>query len=231
MFYNDDDKRFFMKQIKKSKNVFNYSIYSYCLMTNHIHFVFRVEDEFLSKVMQSITMKYSIYFNKKYNHIGHVFQDRYYSKNVESVRYFLTVCKYIHRNPEKAKIDKTDSYYWSSYREYVGREEVIDKKVLMCYFNNDIKLFKKYMLENDDITQIFNQAEYELKKKLTDEEVNLIICKKFRLSDASNILNFDYIERRNILKELIKIKGTSLNQISRITKVSAYIIKKIWEDD
>ena len=75
-------------------------------MDNHIHMVIRIEKEFLSKAMQTLMIRYVHYFNKKYKRTGTLLQNRFKSKNVENQRYFLEVCKYVHRNPENAGITK-----------------------------------------------------------------------------------------------------------------------------
>ena len=124
IFLYDSDKVFFLNQLLFTKNQFNYQIYSYCLMDNHIHLVIRIEDEFLSKAMQSLSIRYSQYFNYKYERTGPFFQNRFKSKNVENLKYFLEVCRYIHRNPEKAKMSKTEDYDWSSYKEYIGNSKI-----------------------------------------------------------------------------------------------------------
>ena len=226
IFYDDDDRFLFKDRLKESKEKFKYQIYSYCLMSNHVHLLIRVNKEFLSKVMQSLVMRYSIYFNKKYNRVGHVFQDRYFSKKVEEPNYFLTVCKYIHRNPEKAGIEKTENYYWSSYREYMHKEKIINKKIIMYYFNNDLREFEKYMLNNDDIEQMCNLSEYELITKLSDQDINEIIYKKYKLFNPSDILLLKSCEREKIIKELCQIKGTNISQIARVSRITSYQIKK-----
>ena len=226
IFYDDDDRFLFKDRMKESKEKFKYQIYSYCLMSNHVHLLIRVNKEFLSKVMQSLVMRYSIYFNKKYNRVGHVFQDRYYSKKVEEPKYFLTVCKYIHRNPEKAGIEKTENYYWSSYKEYIFKEKIINKKVIMHYFNNNIKEFQKFMLDNDDIEQICNLSEYELITKLSDQDISEIIYKKYNLPNPSDIILLKSCEREKIIKELCQIQGTNINQIARVSRITAYQIKR-----
>ena len=228
LFYDDDDRYLFKDRLKESKEKFKYQIYSYCLMSNHVHLLIRVNREFLSKVMQNLVMRYSIYFNKKYSRVGHVFQDRYFSKKVEDPKYFLTVCKYIHRNPEKACIEKTDLYYWSSYREYINHERIIDKNAIMHYFNNDLEQFKRYMLNNDDNEQIYNYSEFELITKLTDEEINEIICKKYNLANADDINILSNTKKEKIIKEFSQIQGTSINQIARVTKNTFFYIKKCW---
>ena len=231
IFYDNQDRKMFFKVMKITKEKFKYNIYSYCLMNNHIHMVIKIKDEFLSKALQSLEIRYSAYFNKKTNRTGHLFQNRFFSKKIEDLNYFLTVCKYIHRNPEKANIEKTQDYQWSSFNEYIGKEKYIDKNILMYYFDNNIENFKKYTLQNDDKEQLYNLSEFEMKNKLSEDELIEIIKKKFDLKNASDVSIISEEERERILfslKELKELKSTSIAQISRVTKVTEYFIKKLW---
>ena len=135
----------------------------------------------------------------------------------------------MHRNPEKAMIDKTENYKWSSFKEYVGKEKLINRKVLLHYFNNDISEFKRYTLENDDKEQLYNLAEFELIRKLTEEELAEIIKDKYDLENASDITLLDEEQSSRIILGLREIKGTSLAQISRVTRITEYFIKNIWK--
>ena len=137
IFYNDKDKEFILNQLSKVKKKFNLEIYAYCLMYNHIHLVFRVEKNLLSKSIQSLGIRYSQYFNKKYDRSGTFFESRFRSKTVEDKKYFLDVCRYVHRNPEKAGISTVEDWRWSSYNEYVTKEKIINKRVLLYYFDDD----------------------------------------------------------------------------------------------
>ena len=48
---------------------------------------------------------------KKYNYIGHLFQDRYFSEIIESDTQMLETSRYIHMNPVRAKmVEKPDIY-------------------------------------------------------------------------------------------------------------------------
>ena len=75
-------------------------------MSNHVHMVIEVPNENLSKAIQSLTIRYVSYFNKKYDRKGPFVQNRFKSKNIENQRYFLEVCRYVHRNPEKQELKK-----------------------------------------------------------------------------------------------------------------------------
>lgn len=52
-------------------------------MTNHIHFMVKTKEKHISFFMRRVNGIYAIYFNNKYNYIGHLFQERYYSELIE----------------------------------------------------------------------------------------------------------------------------------------------------
>ena len=228
IFYDDEDRFVFLDRVKDTMKKYNYEIYSYCLMSNHVHLVIRVKDEILSKSIQNLEVRYSVYFNKKYNRVGHLFQNRFFSQKVDNLNYFLTLCKYVHRNHEKAGIEDTGKYRWSSFKEYLNKETIINKKILLHYYNDDINELKNYTLTNNDLEDIYNYSEYELISKLSDGELSEIISKKFELKNASDISELSKDSRDKIIKDLKEIKGTGITQISRVTRISSYYIKKMW---
>ena len=232
IFYDDIDRNVFLDRINLTKEEFKYKVYAYCLMSNHIHMVIDVSKENLSKAIQSLTIRYVSYFNKKYDRKGTFVQERFKSKNIENQRYFLEVCRYVHRNPEKAGIEKTSQYKWSSYREYVGKEKVIERRTLMYYLNNNIEEFIKYTNKTENIEEIMNYADFELSTQLNDDEVVGIILKKLNLNSISEVTNF-FRQKENLkeIKELKDIKKISQRQLSRIIGVNKKIIAKYWKDD
>jgi len=75
--------------------------------------------------MKSINVSYVIYFNRKYQRCGHLFQDRFKSELVGTNEYLMVVSRYIHLNPVRAGIvssDKLYEYRWSSCRHYILAE-------------------------------------------------------------------------------------------------------------
>jgi hypothetical protein len=90
-------------------------------MPNHVHLLIREKDDSLATVMKSIGVGYAWHYNKKYQHLGPVFQDRFRSEPVNDENYFMLLLRYIHQNPVKAGLVKVvDEYTWSSWREYEG---------------------------------------------------------------------------------------------------------------
>jgi len=91
-------------------------------MDNHIHILLQEQSEPVGVALKCISSSYVLWFNKKYGRCGHLFQERFKSEIVGTDAYFLTVLRYIHQNPIKAKLVEDISHYkWSSYGEYFSQ--------------------------------------------------------------------------------------------------------------
>lgn len=231
IFYDNNDKNFFLKQILTTKQTFNYIVYSYCLMSNHVHLVIKCKNELLSKAIQSLSIRYVSYFNKKYERTGHLFQGRFKSKSVENQKYFLELCRYVHRNPENAGIALTQNYEWSSYKEYLGEAKIINKNILLHYFNNNLNDFVYYTTNTLDIDEVEDFVEYEIINKLNDAQLASIITQKFNLTNINQINLFFKTRNKVLLKEDFKkissINGTNITQIARVIRISRNVIQRL----
>ncbi|MBU3107558.1 hypothetical protein [Clostridium gasigenes] len=79
-------------------------------------------------------------FNKKYNYIGHLFQDRYRSELIDTDKYLLESSRYIHLNPAKAKmVELPEDYEWSSYNQYIRKtkDRIVECDKILSYFKKD----------------------------------------------------------------------------------------------
>jgi len=119
----------------------SFSIVCYCLMPNHFHFVIRQNKNIsISLLINKICSSYSKYFNKKYDHVGHLFQDQFKAVLVENDDYLLWLSAYIHQNPKVAKISDLNNYRWSSYCDYANLDSldkgICDKGIILDRFNN-----------------------------------------------------------------------------------------------
>ena len=121
IFFDEQDYKKFIEELKNTKE-------------NHVHLVIYDKNNMLSKIMQSLEVAYSAYFSKKYEKTGHLFQNRFLSKVVEAREYLMQVCRYVHQNPVKAKISTVDKYKWSSFKEYLYGEKIVNTKMLLSLF-------------------------------------------------------------------------------------------------
>src|SRR3989338_7919325 len=113
-------------------------IVAYCLMPNHFHLLIReVEEGGISKFMQKVTTGYTMYFNKRHDRSGSLFQGRFKATHIADDRYLRYLISYIHLNPvkliepkwkETGIADKVraeqylETYAPSSYLDYLDKK-------------------------------------------------------------------------------------------------------------
>ncbi|WP_075983051.1 transposase [Bacillus massilinigeriensis] len=98
---------------------YKFSICNYCIMTNHYHLLLKSEEVSISKIMALFNKRYTEYHNQKYSHIGHVYQQRFYSSPALTPHDLIEVSKYINRNPINTNppmVSKMEDYPYSSYQ-------------------------------------------------------------------------------------------------------------------
>ena len=133
IFLSEKDYLFFLKKVRELKKKYDHSIYCVCLMPNHFHISTQTRKSPISKIMSSLTTSYSMYFNRTYNRVGPVFQNRFKSILIENNEYFLKLSQYIYLNPVNAGLVNDPMLYrFSSIREAVGKEplSLLDEDII-----------------------------------------------------------------------------------------------------
>ena len=100
---------------------YDYELYAYCLMHNHVHFLLQSPEVHLGKVMGLLNKRYSDYFRYKYDYSGQIYENRYFSKEIVSPISLLNVGAYIHRNPIETKVpivSDMEDFMFSFYQYY-----------------------------------------------------------------------------------------------------------------
>ncbi len=103
IFEDDEDKQRFLETVVRYKEICKYEIYSYCLMSNHIHLLLKESNESISNIIKRISSSYVFWYNKKYGRCGHLFQERFKSEVVLDDSYFLTGFKIYSSKPSQSK--------------------------------------------------------------------------------------------------------------------------------
>lgn len=123
VFFDDQDRYRFYLFLQQCVERFRHRIHAFCLMTNHIHLVVQVDATPLSRIMQSLSLRYTRWVNWRHNRSGHLFQGRYKAVLVDGDSYLLELVRYIHLNPVRAKmVASPDEYPWTGHRAYCGKE-------------------------------------------------------------------------------------------------------------
>lgn len=223
IFKDDIDRNVFLKSLKITKERYQYNIYAYCLMNNHVHLLIYDYNKKISSIIQSLAIKYSLYFNNKYERVGHLFQNRYKSKCVENERYLLNLIRYIHQNPEKANISETKNYKWSSFNEYRYNSKLIDCEYILNLFTNKSKFIDFNLNYVNDYKE---ELEYEFLDKFDDKRALQIIKEKLNIENITEIVNYNVYLRNKYIKSMKKIDGISCAQISRILNLNRKIVER-----
>ena len=224
IFYDDEDREVFLNRMKLAKKETPCEIYAFCLMSNHIHMLVREKQTTIGKVYMKLLSSYVYWYNRKYERIGNLFQDRYKSEPIEADSHLLCCLRYIHQNPVKAgMVKEVGDYAWSSHELYMnGKESFVDTELLTGMLN-DIEGYADFVkkeektefLENDKIPAISDE---KLVKRIQD------ICLKYKIK---NILELEKGGLHEILLIIRQIPGASIRQISRVTGVPISIVRYI----
>lgn len=154
VFFNDSDRRKFLNILARTKKEYEYILHGYCLMNNCFHLLLETPNANLHTIMQNINTSYTIYVNRKYKRVGHLFRGRYKAIIIDKENYLLQVSKYIHLRPIKAKLTNSlEDYIWSSYKNFIHPcRSVVDTEFILSRLHNDSKKsyeLYKYFVEKE----------------------------------------------------------------------------------
>lgn len=234
IFLDYEDMKRFIETIDKMKKNGEYELYAYCLMGNHVHLLIKEGRDSIQRCMKRIGVSYAYYYNRKYDRVGHLFQDRFRSENIEDNNYLLAAARYIHRNPVKAgMVNRAEDYPWSSYREYInsGRYQTrINIELVLGLFSDNkqkaidcLKIFTEETTQEEFI-DIGNKVENPQKPvgKTKDTAETLLLNFGFSLVELREME--DKKKRNEIIKRLKGSTGASVRELSSILGLSKDII-------
>lgn len=202
----------------------HFELYAYCLMSNHVHLLIKPTDISLETVFRKINTHYAVWFNMKYQRVGHLQQERFYSVPVEDESYFVSVIKYIHSNPQKAGLESSPgvSYIWSSMNEYLNNDyNLIDSPFVFGIIKKDDLLF--YAENDSDLKHLDIDT---VNKRLPDDVAMEIICNITENDACCNFHEINLTKKNYYIKEFYK-NGISIRQINRLTGISRGIIQRV----
>ncbi len=141
IFRQPADYRFYLGRLARLLPRTETRCYAYCLMPNHLHLLLEPGPRPLSRLMQPLQLSYSLYFNRQYRHVGHVFQGRYMAILCQRDAYLLELVRYLHLNPVRAGLAKRpEAWSWSSHRAYLegtGSPVPLQVQPVLGHFGKD----------------------------------------------------------------------------------------------
>lgn len=131
IFLEDEDRERFLFAMKAAGDACEYKILAYCLMDNHVHLVLRSGTEPIGCTVRRFGVRYAGWFNRKYDRVGHLFQDRFKSVPVDDDAHLITLLRYVWNNPvEAGLVERPEEYHWSSRRLFGGSSGLVDSEEL-----------------------------------------------------------------------------------------------------
>ncbi|RXI47662.1 transposase [Clostridium tetani] len=227
LFKKHEDKIRYLKQMREYQKIYGFKVYAYCLMSNHGHFIIDSSGADISKIMHGLNFKYAITFNRIYKRNGHLFQDRFKSKMMDTQRYLIMLSAYIHNNPLDIRgYEKCpEKYKYSSLKVYLGLERdntgLLDEGFIMQFFSNNVKeareRYAKLVYICDD-EKMKRELEFKDEKTEYRSERKVII----RNFDPQEILKF--ISKETGINEIMFYIRNNKN--SKIVKALASLLMR-----
>lgn len=227
IFENDGDRLHFMSVLKECKEISGFRLHAFCLMPNHLHFLIEPAGEPLDLVFRRIGIRYAVWYNRKHQRAGHLFQDRFRSENVENDLYYMTVLRYILQNPMKAGLEpRLGTYRWSSYPAYAkGTGSITDTQYATELFGTRESLIDFVRMGNEDIVMDETDPEWPLQdddaKKIMEQITGCSATEEFRRLDRQ--VRNEYIRRMYAEK-------LSIGQIARLAGFSKSTVHEAVRD-
>ncbi len=126
IFRNDADRKYYLDSLERYRQWYGFKVYAYVLMSNHVHMLLETGGMPLSRIMQGLQLRYTGYFNRKYNKVGHLFQGRYKAILCDRDAYLLELVRYLHLNPQRMRSPmQAATYRWSSHGAYLGKGNIV----------------------------------------------------------------------------------------------------------
>lgn len=98
VFESPDERRHFVFLLERTAITHAWTVYAYCVMSNHAHLVVATEEATLSAGMRDLCGAYARQHNARCGRTDHVFGRRFWNRTLGDDDDLLTVLRYVVRN-------------------------------------------------------------------------------------------------------------------------------------
>ena len=145
----------FLTLLGETKKQRPFSLFAYCVMSNHLHLLLQVRSVPLSDIMQRLLTTWARRVNLSHRQLGHVFQGRYKAILCRDDGYLMSLIRYIHQNPVRANVVKrSEDWLGSGHAEYVGGSSwnLIDRDLALSFFGREgqvaLERYRRYIVDS-----------------------------------------------------------------------------------
>ena len=158
VFFGDSDKDCYIEFISRACEGHGVDIWSWCVMSNHVHFIAVPEKEdSLAKCFSEAHVRYTRMINSREKWKGHLWQGRFGSSPLDE-KYLLAAVRYVERNPVRAGMVLLPwEYKYSSALYHVGEKRsdpLIKNDQVLQDLIDDWRTYLHNGDSEDDLTRI-----------------------------------------------------------------------------
>lgn len=228
IFEDDRDRIFFLNTLGNLLIDSKCSLLAWALMGNHFHLLLHMQLDALSDCMRRLQSIYAQYYNRRYDHVGHLFQGRFGSQPIDGDEQLIECVRYIHKNPVKAGISNSCDYKWSSYRGYIQGATVTDTNLVLEMIGGTEPFIELHQSEDDarfSFIDVDNPTATSRTKRLSDDKAKELAEAILGAGWEHELPNCQKAARDARLSQL-KEAGLSVLQIERLTGIGRNIINR-----
>ncbi len=232
IFYEDNDYKKFLEIVCTSAKLYDFIVHSYSLLHDRYYILIETKENNISLAIRYINSNYAVFFNKKYNRVGHLWQGRYQSWYILNQSYLDMLILHIEQSPIKYHLcEKLEDFKHSSYRSFVNLDKPIECLKHSIVFEkyskiNDAKIFFSAPVINKSLKNIIEELQKVVsykkninnkKHKTLKEHFETVLGKKERnqkiyeayldgytQNQIADFLNISQATVSNSIKKLLK---------------------------
>jgi REP element-mobilizing transposase RayT len=123
LFYDDRDRERYLRLVAREVLEREWSVLTFCLMTNHVHVLVRTPEPDLGLGLKRLHEEFARTLNARHEMHGHVFGARFYNRIIRSDRHLIGCLRYIAQNPVRHRAcTRPRDWPWSAHRALAGLE-------------------------------------------------------------------------------------------------------------
>ncbi|MEE8597486.1 MAG: transposase [bacterium] len=222
IFQDDEDRLKYLSWIEEYSKKYHLSLFAYCLMDNHVHFIATPQKEdSLAGVLSIVHIRYSQYINKKRKASGSLWQGRFYSCTLNRSHLMATI-RYVEKNPVRVGVvKKAWQWKWSSAAAH------IDTANQMIYLEDITKLidvstrsWKQYLDTDEDEKDINDIRKHTLLGIPLGTAASFNVKPDKKVGRLVSVLPGGKLKKRTVKKLSVSPKGRPTKRTVKQSRVS-----------
>ena len=154
VFFKEEDYLYYLALLKKWCAKEKVEIWSYCLMTNHVHLIVTPSNvSKLAKAIGETHRRYTLKINQREGWKGYLWQGRFASFPMDEA-YLLKAAAYVELNPVKAGMVKLpEDYRWSSVHAHLTGKDplgIVNPNIMLQICGDWSHYLEQAMTAEDD---------------------------------------------------------------------------------